>query len=109
MNHYYPSRDMRQVTYPQRSAYEMVRIGAVAGLCGAGARNIYRMRNNEIDRAQAVVNTLKGSATAGLASGAAAMVASQFRTPLVSALAGIAAGTAVIYGLDRVMTRGEEA
>ncbi|MFP4209225.1 MAG: hypothetical protein ACLFSC_11245 [Wenzhouxiangella sp.] len=109
MNHYYPSRDVRQVNYPRRSPYEMARIGAIAGLCGAGARNIYRLRNDEIDRAQAVVNTLKGSATAGLAAGAASLVAGQFRTPLISTLAGIAAGTAVIYGLERVMVRGEEA
>lgn len=109
MNDYYPSRDMRQIRYPQRSPYEMARIGAVAGLCGAGARNIYRLRNDEIDPAQAVINTLKASATSGLAAGAASVVSSQFRTPLVSVLAGIAAGTAVIYGLERVTTQGETA
>jgi hypothetical protein len=109
MNHYYPARNVQPVRYPPHNPYEMARIGAIAGLCGAGARNIYRVRKGEIDRAEAVVNTAKLAAVSGLAAGAAAMVSTQFRTPLISALAGIATGTAVVYGLERLTSGGEQA
>ena len=109
MNHYYPVQTVQPVRYPPHNPYEMARIGAIAGLCGAGARNIYRVRQGEIDRAEAVVNTVKLAAVSGLAAGASAMVSSQFRTPLVSALAGIATGTAVVYGLERIASRGDVA
>jgi len=109
MNYYYPGPYTGQQGSPERGYYEMARIGAVAGLCGTGARNLYRLRNAEISRSDAVFDTLRGSATAGLAAGAASLVATQFRSPVASFLAGIATGTAVVYGLERAMAKGEGA
>ncbi|MFW5816028.1 MAG: hypothetical protein ACOCVP_04145 [Wenzhouxiangella sp.] len=107
MNYAYPGPYPMPPARPQRGYYEMARIGAVAGFCGTGARNLYRLQNGDITRAEAALDTLRGSATAGLAAGAASLVASQFRSPVASFLAGIATGTAVVYGLERAMVRGD--
>lgn len=92
-----------------RSPYEMARIGAVAGLCGTGARNLYRLRNEEITRSEAAMDTLRGSLTAGLAAGAASAVSSGIHNPALRLIAGIATGTAVVYGLERIASKGEQA
>lgn len=109
MTHYYPVPYPMQPARAQHGYYEMARIGTVAGICGTGARNLYRLRNGEISGADAAIDTLRGGATAGLAAGAASLVASQFRSPIVSFLAGAATATAVVYGLERAMGRGEGA
>lgn len=106
MNHYYPSP---YVARTARSHYEMARIGAVAGICGAGARNLQRLRHHQIDRSEAAVDTLRAGLTAGLAAGAASVVSSRIRAPALSVIAGIATGTAVVYGLERAASRGEQA
>jgi hypothetical protein len=103
MNHYYPSP---YVSPSARSHYEMARIGAVAGFCGAGARNLQRLQHRQIDRSEAAMDTLRAGLTAGLAAGAASVVSSQFRSPTLSVIAGIATGTAVVYGLERATSRG---
>jgi hypothetical protein len=105
MNHY-PARFPRATS---RSHYEMARIGAVAGLCGAGARNLYQVQNDQMSRSDAAMNTARSALTAGLAAGAASVVSSQIRSPALSVIAGIATGTAVVYGLERAAARGEKA
>lgn len=105
MNHY----PVRYPSTASRSHYEMARIGAVAGLCGAGARNLYQVQNDRMSRSEAAMNTVRSSVTAGLAAGAASVVASQIRSPALSLIAGIATGTAVVYGLERAAARGEKA
>jgi hypothetical protein len=87
----------------------MARIGAVAGLCGAGARNVQRLRRHQIDRSEAAIDTLRAGLTAGLAAGAASIVSAQIRSPTLSVIAGIATGTAVVYGLERAASKGEPA
>jgi hypothetical protein len=106
MNHYYPAP-----YYPPaaRSHYEMARIGAVAGFCGTGARNLQRLQNQQVSRRDAAIDTLRGGLTAGLAAGAASVVASRVRSPALSLLAGIATGTAVVYGLERAVAKGDDA
>ncbi len=101
---YYPVSYIRPTP---RSHYEMARIGAVAGLCGAGARNLMRVRNDQMNRSEAALDTLRGGLTAGLAAGAASVVSSQVRSPTLSLIAGVMTGTAVVYGLERATSRGE--
>jgi hypothetical protein len=87
----------------------MARISAIAGVCGAGAHNLYRLGQGQIDRSEAVVDTLRAGLTAGLAAGAASVVASRVRSPALSVVAGIATGTAVVYGLERATAQRETA
>lgn len=78
---------------------ELGKLGAVVGLCGAGAANLRRLQNDEVTRGQALAGTLKTGVASGIATGAAALVGSQFRSPLVSFVATLATGTVVMYAL----------
>jgi hypothetical protein len=109
----YPMTSYRQPLPPALSAYvEMGKIGAVVGLCGAGAANIRRLRREEISGGEVLVATLKTGVASGLATAAATMVASQFRGSTLSLLATLATGTAVMYALgaeSRNPTSGDNA
>lgn len=81
---------------------ELGRLGAVVGLCGAGAHNLRRLRREEIEPAAAVADTLRVGVASGLATAAAGWVASAFRPASLLALAAtLATGTAVMYALDQ--------
>ena len=113
MNHYHSMAPIHKTTSHSSAFYvEMGKIGAVVGLCGAGAANIRRVRNDEISNDEALVNTVRSSVAGGLATAAATMVANQFRGSTLSLLATLATGTAVMYALgaeSRNSNTGEEA
>ena len=88
---------------PLNSAWQLAKVGAVVGACGAGAQNLRRYQDQEVDPATAITATLKASLAAALAAGTAGLVASQFRSsPTLSLLATLATGTAVMYALNQV-------
>jgi ribose/xylose/arabinose/galactoside ABC-type transport system permease subunit len=99
--HYYPVSTHRPAAGTPARALETAKVGAVVGLCGAGAANLRRVQRAAITPEEAVAATLKAGLAAGLASGAAGLVASQFRSPLLSFLATLATGTTVMYVLTR--------
>lgn len=83
-------------------AMEVAKLGAVVGLCGAGAHNLHRLRRNEIEPGAALAATVRGALVSGLAAGTASLVAGAFRpSPVLSLLATIATGTAVAYALTQ--------
>jgi hypothetical protein len=83
-------------------AVELGKFGAVVGLCGAGAANLRRLQEDRITRGEAVVDTLRMGAAAGVATAAATMVASQFRSGVLSLAATLVTGGAVMYLLQSV-------
>lgn len=81
---------------------EFGKFGAVVGLCGAGARNLQRLRRDEIEAGRALADTLRVGVASGLATATAGLVASVFRSSSLLALAAtLATGTAVMYALNR--------
>ena len=80
-------------------ALELGKLGAVVGLCGSGAANLHRLQAGTVDQRGAALDTLRGGAFAGLATAAAALVAANFRSELLSLAATLATGTAVAYAL----------
>lgn len=88
---------------PLNSAWQLAKVGAVVGACGAGAQNLRRYQDQEVDPAVAITATLKASLAAGLAAGTAGLVGSQFRSsPTLSLLATLATGTAMMYALNHL-------
>lgn len=77
----------------------MGKVGAVVGVCGAGAANLHRLQKHEVSGGDAVVDTLRAGLISGLAAASATYVAGQFRSPAMSLLATVATGTAVAYAL----------
>jgi hypothetical protein len=112
MNHY-PIVHYGQMARPTANPYlEMGKIGAVVGLCGAGAANLRRLQREEVTRAEAAVDTLRTAVASGLATAAATLVAGQLRSSVLSLLASVATGTAVMYALNaetRANTTGGDA
>jgi len=98
MQHFYPTYYGQGQAQPAPYV-QMGKLGAVVGVCGAGALNLRRVRTAEIDSGEAVVDTFRAGLASGLASAAAALVAGQFRSPALSLLATVATGTAVMYAL----------
>lgn len=100
MNHYgMKPYDPRSQSFPN-PYLETGKIGAVVGLCGAGAVNLGRVRRDEVGQAEAVVDTLRVGFVSGLATATATLVANQFRSPALSLLATLVTGTAVMYVLS---------
>ena len=75
------------------------KLGAVVGLCGAGAQSLRRLRDEQITGGEALFRTLRTGVAAGLATATAGLVASQFRSPLAALAATLVTGTAVMYVL----------
>lgn len=99
---YYP------VHRPTDTSLEMGKVGAVVGLCGAGAVNLRRLRQGQITATDAAVDTLRAGMASGLATAAAMLVANQFRSPALALLATVATGTAVMYSLNAEQTSGDK-
>jgi hypothetical protein len=79
---------------------ELGKLGAVVGLCGAGAHNLWRLHREEIDAATALTDTLRVGLASGLATATAGLAASAFRPSSLLALAAtLVTGTAVMYAL----------
>jgi hypothetical protein len=90
--HYYPA--------PIGGAWQLAKIGATVGACGAGAVQLRRYRRGEATRQEALAATAQVALKTGLATGAAGLVAGQFRSPTLQLLATLAVGTAAMYALD---------
>lgn len=103
MNRAYPvSTYPRGLSHASPSLVELGKLGAVVGLCGAGAHNLRRLRRNEIAPGTALTNTLGVGIASGLATASAGLVASAFRpSSLLSLAATLATGTAVMYALGQ--------
>ena len=101
MNRQYPMVQANQHPYPtQNNLMELGKLGAVVGLCGAGASSLHRLRRAEISGGEALVDTLKTGVATGVATAAAALIAGQFRSSSLSLMATLATGTAVMYMLN---------
>ena len=97
----YPMVQGTYYPYPtQNNLVELGKMGAVVGICGAGATNLHRLRREQVGGAEAVVDTLKAGVATGVATAAAGLVAGQFRSSSLSLLATLATGTAVMYMLN---------
>lgn len=102
------NRAYRISTYPRglspasANLVELGKLGAVVGICGAGAHNLRRLHRNEIAPGAALTNTLGVGIASGLATASAGLVASAFRPSSLLALAvTLATGTAVMYALGQ--------
>ncbi len=82
------------------SYLELGKLGATVGLCGAAAANLHRAQNKQISGTEAVLDSLRTSVAAGLATAAAGYMANQFRSPTTSLAATLIAGTAIMYFLN---------
>jgi hypothetical protein len=88
-------------SYPSGGTYvELGKLGAIVGLCGAGAANLRRLQREEISGGEALVGTLKTGVASGIATATASLAGSQFRSSLLSWVATLATGTAVMYALN---------
>nr|MBS0020422.1 magnetosome protein MamC [Gammaproteobacteria bacterium] len=86
---------------PSQSLLRMAAVGAIIGAVGAASVNLRRLQRNEIEGQQALVNTLKVSASSALATAAATVVAGYIGGgPLVSTAVTVATGTGVMYVLN---------
>lgn len=99
MSTYYLSNYHYYLT-PIGSAWQLAKIGATVGACGAGAVQLRRYKEGKSTRQEALAATARIALKTGLATGAASLVAGQFRSPTLQLLATLAAGTAVMYALD---------
>ncbi|WP_295885751.1 hypothetical protein [uncultured Thiohalocapsa sp.] len=86
-------------TSPFGNVVEMGKLGAVVGLCGAGAANLHRLQAGDTDTRGAVLDTLRGGAVAGVTTAAATLVASRFSSGTLAFAATLVTGTAVAYAL----------
>jgi len=103
MSRYHPLSSYRQPLSPNASSLvELGKLGAVVGLCGAGAHNLRRLRRDEIEPGKALADTLRVGVVSGLATATAGLVASALRPSSLLALAAtLATGTAVMYALNQ--------
>lgn len=89
---------------PFGNVVEMGKLGAVVGLCGAGAASLHRLQAGELDTRDALLETLRGGAVAGVATAAATLVGARVGSGLLSLAATLATGTAVAYALTAEST-----
>lgn len=80
--------------------WELGKLGAVMGVCGAGAANLRRLQRAEISPSEALVHTLRAGVASGMATATAGLAGHQFRSSMVSLAATVTAGTAVMYMLN---------
>jgi LytS/YehU family sensor histidine kinase len=80
--------------------FEMAKLGTVIGLTGAGAANLHRLQQGEVEAGDAALNTVRTGVASGLATAAATLVASQFRSPTLALAATLVTGTAAMYALN---------
>lgn len=86
--------------YNPSALFQMAKLGAVIGLAGAGAANLHRLQQGEVASSEAAINTLRTGVASGLATAAATLVASQFRSPTLALAATLVTGTATMYALN---------
>lgn len=103
MNRYYPHPMASRKAHRSDLSLllDAAKTGAVVGASGAAAVSLHRIRREEIEWQEALNNTLKVGAAAGVATGAATAVGKMFeRSPLLSLAATLVTGTAVMYALN---------
>lgn len=88
------------VPYNTSALFEMAKLGTVIGLTGAGAANLHRLQQGEVDAGDAALSTLRTGVASGIATAAATLVASQFRSPTLALAATLVTGTATMYALN---------
>jgi len=105
--YWYPSATVRQdlpynpgVPYNPNALFEMAKLGTVIGLTGAGAANLHRLQQGNVDAGDAALSTLRAGVASGIATAAATLVASQFRSPTLALAATLVTGTATMYALN---------
>jgi len=86
--------------YNPNALFQMAKLGTVIGLAGAGAANLHRLQQGEVASSEAALNTLRTGVASGLATAAATLVASQFRSPTLALAATLVTGTATMYALN---------
>lgn len=86
--------------YSPSAAFQMAKLGTLIGLTGAGAMNLHRYQQGELAPSEAALNTLRAGVASGLATAAATLVASQFRSPTLAIAATLVTGTAAMYALN---------
>lgn len=87
-------------SYSPVAAFQMAKLGTLIGLTGAGAMNLHRYQQGELPPSEAALNTLRTGVASGLATAAATLVASQFRSPTLALAATLVTGTAAMYALN---------
>ncbi len=89
---------------PTRMAIGMGVLGFMVAGTAAAAFNIRKVKKNEITREEAVVNTLKKGASAGLSTAAASVVSTIVDGgPVISLVTMAVTGTGVMYLLDSAL------
>ncbi|WP_462322491.1 hypothetical protein [Halochromatium sp.] len=86
--------------YNPSALFQMAKLGTVIGLTGAGAANLHRLQHGEVSSSEAALNTLRTGVASGVATAAATLVASQFRSPTLALAATLVTGTATMYALN---------
>lgn len=98
---WYPPTAVGQGTpYSPNGLFEMAKLGTIIGLTGAGAANLHRLRQGEVEAGEATLNTLRAGVASGVATAAATLVASQFRNAPLALAATLVTGTATMYALN---------
>lgn len=93
-------------TSPERVARGMLQMGAVGALVGvmaAGAGNVRKVQEGTLKREDAIRDTLLTGAKTGVAAGVGTGLASLIgHGPVLPLATMLLAGTAILYGLNRV-------
>ncbi len=83
--------------------------GFLVGSIYAAAGNIQKVKNGEMDKAQAISASLKEGGKTGLATGGAAILTSVLGLPSIfGAVAFAAAGCGIKYWLDNINSKDDE-
>lgn len=97
---YPPMASGQGAPYNPNALFEMAKLGTLVGLTGAGAANLHRLQQGEVTSSEATFNTLRSGVASGVATAAATLVASQFRSPTLALAATLVTGTATMYALN---------
>lgn len=102
MNHYPNYLPVQRQHAPERPVVNAFKNGAMIGMTGATAINLYYYSKGQVAPDEAVKSVIRAGATTGLAAGAAKAAGTVFHDqPVLSFLASFAAGTAVAYALSQ--------
>lgn len=100
------SHQIQPGQYLSRATIVMTGLGAVVGGASAAARNIRRVKTNEIDRREAVADTAREMAGAGVATGLASVVMSTLNAGMAVSLLGTTAlAIGAKYVWDGILTQ----
>jgi len=99
------SHQLQPGHYLSRASLVMAGVGAVVGGASAAAKNIRRVKAREIDRREAVADTAREMAGAGVATGIASVLMSTLNAGMAVSLLGTAAlAIGAKYVWDGILT-----